>query len=129
MKNKADTFVIFPLTAATYSAVKETLAQNGYHRESVKYDGSKVLDVEGLAFTDGGFIKPTRISNVFGDLPYAVDPDVKWRYDTAPHGVKVFLLTRGGVAVEGTWRDGGSFIAWHPLFSRDKEVERRLGLG
>lgn len=58
---------------------------------------------------------------------YAVSTNVMWRYDTPPENVKVFLLTIGGIAVEGIWSKGGGFIAWHPLFKRDKEIESRLG--
>ena len=61
-------------------------------------------------------------------ISYTVAPDIYWRYDQAPHGSKVFLLTKGGVAVDGQWRVDGGFIAWHPLFKRDKELEAKLGI-
>lgn len=63
-----------------------------------------------------------------GGSPFTVDPTAHWRYDAPPKGSKIFLLTRGGVAVEGMWTDDGRFIAWHPLFKRDKEIERLRGL-
>lgn len=53
----------------------------------------------------------------------AVSQDVYWRYDQAPIGVDVFLLTEGGIGVRGQWREGGGFIGWHPLFKRDKTKE------
>lgn len=60
---------------------------------------------------------------------YAVSSDVYWRYDPAPRGVKVYLLTKGGVAIApGQWRDGMGLIAWHPVFKRDKAKEVELGL-
>jgi len=42
-----------------------------------------------------------------------------------PGGSKVHLLTRGGVAVTGTWGDP-FFIGWAPLHERDREKEARL---
>lgn len=45
-----------------------------------------------------------------------------------PRGCKVNLLTKGGVCVEGVWRDGCGFVGWAPLPSRDKEAERKLGM-
>lgn len=60
---------------------------------------------------------------------YAVSQDVYWRYDPPPRGVKVFLLSKGGVAITpGEWRDNAGFIAWFPLLKRDKELEKKLGL-
>lgn len=62
-------------------------------------------------------------------MPYAVSNDLYWRYDAAPRGVKLFLLSVGGVAVSpGPWRDGAGFIGWRELFKRDKEQEERLGI-
>ena len=61
-----------------------------------------------------------------GRLVPIVSNTVKWRYDKAPIGAKLFLLTHGGVAVVGNWRDDGDFIGWHPLFDRDSEQEARL---
>lgn len=63
---------------------------------------------------------------------YAVATESSWHYpaagDLAPTGAIVQLLTKGGVQVQGIWRDSGSFIAWAPNLKRDKELERRLGL-
>lgn len=56
-----------------------------------------------------------------------VDHDDYWLYKDPPRGSKVFLLTRGGIATTGLWMDG-AFIAWHPLFKRDKVIEEQLGL-
>lgn len=62
-------------------------------------------------------------------MPYAVSNDLYWRYDSAPRGVKLFLLSVGGVAIApGPWRDGAGFIGWHELFKRDKAQEERLGI-
>lgn len=58
-----------------------------------------------------------------GGAPVAVSRELYWRYDKAPTGAKLFLLTKGGVAVTGQWRDDGSFTAWQYLFKRDKSKE------
>lgn len=63
-----------------------------------------------------------------GGMPYTVDPGVFWRYDDAPRGSKVFLLTKGGIAVEGVWTEDGRYIAWHPLFKRNRELEQERGI-
>lgn len=64
-----------------------------------------------------------------GAISYAVSDDVYWRYDPAPMGTKVFLMNRGGVAIApGFWVEGGAVIAWHPLFKRDHQREKELGL-
>lgn len=44
--------------------------------------------------------------------------DVYWRdpeWCTPPRGVKLLLLTSGGVAVFGEWRDDSNYEAWSPL--------------
>jgi hypothetical protein len=53
-----------------------------------------------------------------------------FRYEVAPLGQKVLLLTRGGVCVEGRWYGayGQHFWGWAPLPPRDREIEARLGL-
>lgn len=51
---------------------------------------------------------------------------IKWIYpcdQRAPTGVKLALLTRGGIQVTGPWRDGGDFLAWQNLFGRDRSKE------
>jgi hypothetical protein len=35
-----------------------------------------------------------------------------------PRGVKLLILTSGGVAVIGDWRDNAGFVAWSPLPKR-----------
>jgi hypothetical protein len=32
-----------------------------------------------------------------------------------PRGVKLLILTSGGVAVIGDWFEGSNFVAWSPL--------------
>lgn len=49
-------------------------------------------------------------------------PTVRWvdpEWCPPPMGVKILLLTEGGVAVIGTWRDDGGFIRWSPLPKRN----------
>lgn len=45
--------------------------------------------------------------------------DAQWRWphlgDAAPQGVKLNLLTVGGVSVVGHWAKDAGFIAWAPL--------------
>lgn len=59
-------------------------------------------------------------------------PLARWHYpaagEPAPTGAIVQLLTKGGVQVQGIWRDNGFYIAWAPQLKRDKELEERLGL-
>ena len=43
-----------------------------------------------------------------------------------PKGVKVQLLTKGGVHISGFWND--DCIAWLPLPKRNKEKEKCLNL-
>lgn len=56
-------------------------------------------------------------------------PTPQWYYKgwadhpQPPTGVKLQLLTEGGVTVLGTWSDNGNFIAWAPLLQRNKEIE------
>ena len=42
--------------------------------------------------------------------------DPEWH--PPPGGVKLLLLTEGGVAVIGTWADGAGFVAWSYLPKR-----------
>lgn len=47
--------------------------------------------------------------------------EVHWRdpdWCDPPRGRKLLLLTEGGVAVIGVWRDDGGFTAWSPLPKR-----------
>lgn len=43
-----------------------------------------------------------------------------------PGGVKVHLLTKGGVCIEGHWKNGAGFLGWAALPARDKEKELKL---
>lgn len=48
----------------------------------------------------------------------AVAGQVYWRYpewEPPPRGVKMLLLTSGGVACIGDWRDDSNLVAWSPL--------------
>lgn len=54
-----------------------------------------------------------------------------WRYPHAgdgypPGGAKVWLLTRGGVAVTGPWTSDGRYLAWAPMPRRDRAKEAVL---
>lgn len=53
----------------------------------------------------------------------ATAPSIQWRWphrgDAAPAGVKILLLTKGRVAVLGTWCETG-YAAWAPLPQVDK---------
>lgn len=43
---------------------------------------------------------------------------VYWRdpgEDAPPRGVKLLLLTSGGVACFGEWRNDSNYVAWSPL--------------
>jgi len=48
----------------------------------------------------------------------AIAGAVYWRYpeiDAPPRGVKLLLLTSGGIACLGDWRDDSNLVAWSPL--------------
>jgi len=48
----------------------------------------------------------------------AASGEVYWRDKDAfppPSGVKLLILTTGGVAVIGDWSDKSNFLAWSPL--------------
>lgn len=64
-----------------------------------------------------------RIQPSSDGMAVAVSTEHYWRYDPPPRGVKLFLLTRGGIAVTGNWTDDGRFIGWQYLFKRDKSKE------
>lgn len=51
-----------------------------------------------------------------------------WRYEKAPAGMKVDLLTKGGISVNGTWKGelGEYYIAWAPLRKRNHSLEKQL---
>ena len=61
-----------------------------------------------------------------GGTPVTVSEDVYWRYDPAPRGTAVLLLTEGGIAIKGHWQNGGGFLAWHPLPKRDHALEEKM---
>ena len=44
----------------------------------------------------------------------------------APRGVKLNLLTSGGISTHGIWTEGSNFIAWAPLLKRNKAKERLI---
>jgi len=46
----------------------------------------------------------------FGEV-YWCDPE----QERPPRGVKLLILTDGGVAVIGDWLDDSNFVAWSPL--------------
>ena len=57
----------------------------------------------------------------------AATGEVFWRYEEpAPRGVKLLLLTSGGVAVIGEWSTNSNLVAWSPLPRRDKAKEHAL---
>lgn len=64
------------------------------------------------------------------DFPPITTPDLRYRYpgagDESPRAGDVWLLTKGGICVRGTWVDDGRFIGWCPLPQRDKQKEQLL---
>ena len=63
------------------------------------------------------------------DQTVAVDPEYFWRQmDDCPHGIKVQLLSQGGVAVYGVYRRGDTFWkGWAPLPKQRKENDSISG--
>lgn len=57
---------------------------------------------------------------------YETDPALKWIYphkELPPMGVKLAILTIGGIQITGTWRWDGGYVAWQRLFKRDPDLE------
>lgn len=54
--------------------------------------------------------------------------DIVYNYSVPPNvNKKVILLTTGGTAIVGPWKDGHGVIGWHPLPKRNKQLEKELG--
>ena len=51
-------------------------------------------------------VMPAASGDVWFRCPLAFQP---------PRGVKLLMLTSGGVAVQGDWMDGSNYVAWSPL--------------
>ena len=60
--------------------------------------------------------------------PVVVHEHEEWRYEEAPRGVKVQLLTIGDIAVYGEWKGklGEFYKGWHPVPRRNKKKEEAL---
>jgi DUF971 family protein len=57
--------------------------------------------------------------------PYITDK-AEWIYPhekAPPKGVKLNILTEGGVAITGDWAEGVGFLGWQYLFKRNMEKE------
>lgn len=55
----------------------------------------------------------------------AASGEVYWRdpeWCPPPRGVKLLLLTSGGVACIGDWRDDSNFVSWSPLPKKRQEA-------
>ena len=55
------------------------------------------------------------------NMPAKASHQVYWRKpedERPPRGVKLLILTSGGVAVIGDWVDDSNFVAWSPLPKR-----------
>ena len=61
---------------------------------------------------------------------YIVGEAQGYRYEPAPLGQKVLLLTRGGICTIGQWQGalGQYFLGWAPLPFRDQQREAELDL-
>jgi len=64
---------------------------------------------------------------------YAVDKNLMWKYpweETPPKGIKIAILTGGGIQITGDWKDNVGYLAWQRLFKRDhaKEEEHAKSL-
>ena len=62
-------------------------------------------------------------------MRYVTCPDINWRYEKAPYATKCLLLTKGGVAVIGSPKEGfgTEYFAWCPLPKRQRYVEKSIG--
>jgi len=60
---------------------------------------------------------------------YLTTQALKFNYkDPAPRATKINILTAGNMCITSDWQDGLGHKGWSPLPSRDKEVEKELGL-
>lgn len=51
---------------------------------------------------------------------------IPWKYPhrhKPPRGKKLNILTEGGIAIHGDWRDDSGFLGWQDLFKRDLKQE------
>jgi len=60
---------------------------------------------------------PESSPSLSNSQPVKVDPSYKWQpIESCPKGVKVQLLTKGGVAVHGHWTGNKEhYIGWTPV--------------
>lgn len=70
---------------------------------------------------------------VTGDKSYLAAENPEYYYPAAgdppaPLGVKLQILTSGGVAILGQWSENTNFVAWAPLLKRNKAKEARLAV-
>lgn len=52
--------------------------------------------------------------------------EVEWTYpqeQEPPRGVKLNILTVGGIAIQGQWDYSVGFVAWQYMFKRNKDKE------
>jgi arylamine N-acetyltransferase len=59
----------------------------------------------------------------------AVSGEVYWRDpedQPPPRGVKLLILTSGGVAVFGDWMTDSNFVAWSPLPKKRQKMTQRV---
>lgn len=67
--------------------------------------------------------------NVRVSETHASSDEAQWNYpkypgdNQPPHGVKLQLLTKGGISTYGQWQDNAGFIAWAYLIKRDQRKE------
>jgi hypothetical protein len=65
-------------------------------------------------------VMPAASGGVWFRCPLAFPP---------PRGVKLLMLTSGGVAVHGDWMDDSNYVAWSPLPPRRIWTEAPPGDG
>lgn len=57
------------------------------------------------------------------------DSEVQW-YDPATHpapkGVKLRVMTEGGLECDAFWRDDSGFLAWHPLLKAPRWLKAKI---
>ena len=63
------------------------------------------------------------------EYPVVTALEPEWRnpdVDPPPRGSTIWMLTRGGIGVRGTWSDDGSYLAWSPMPAMPQWLKDKL---
>lgn len=116
----------------------ETISSTGYSARSelVRFSNRRWSELQARGWRIQKFVpaeapaepEPPRAT---GDKSYLAAENPEYYYPAAgdppaPLGVKLQILTTGGVVTLSQWSDDTNFIAWAPLLKRNKAKEAQL---